>query len=255
MRHVLESWGARLAGSPAAAAQVADDKIEAQRRLRAAGLRVPRSRELVEAGGRNGLRFPLVLKRPFEHGSRGVVRVASGPDLAARARRWLAAGDGTLLAEEIVEGRELAAGVIEVDGHPHALPIVEVQLAKMGTYTRKMKWSDAALPIEEARLGQRAKEMIQTQALRAFQVLGLRDYARFDIRLATGGTPFFLEANVRPSIEDGTELRLAAELGGLALEGLVAAIIESAAYRFGDASLAARVRTAREGRGARRGHR
>ena len=42
---------------------------------------------------------------------------------------------------------------------------------------------------------------IEAMARRAFNVLGLRDYGRFDIRLSPGGTPFFLEANTTPSLE------------------------------------------------------
>ncbi|MBI4605481.1 MAG: ATP-grasp domain-containing protein [Planctomycetes bacterium] len=247
VRHWIEAWGGRLAGAPAAAAQASDDKILAQARLAAAGLRVPRSRVIARGASLDvdGLRFPLVLKRPFEHGSRGVLRIAGPKALREASARWLARGDGALLAEELVEGRELAVAVLEERGRPRALPAVEALLGAGSLYTARLKGSAGPLPIAPARLEPAEARRVARAALRAFRALELRDYARFDLRLEPDGTPYLLEANARPSVEDGTELRLAAELAGMSFPELLARVLENAAVRHGDAALARRLREAR----------
>jgi D-alanine-D-alanine ligase len=237
VRHTIEAWGGRLVGSTAAAAHAADDKIEARRRLEAAGLRVPRAavagspREARRAALELGL--PVMLKRPFEHGSRGVRRCDTAREVEAAARRWLEAGDLELLVEEFVAGRELAAAVVEVDGRPRALPTVEVHLRPGATYSARIKWAAGPLPIAAARLHRGERRAVEAAALRAFRALRLRDYARFDLRLPPDGRPCFLEANARPSVEPGTELRLAAALAGWSFPGLLAAILASAWRRHG----------------------
>ena len=61
------------------------------------------------------------------------------------------------------------------------------------------------------------EEDIGALARRAFEVLGLRDYARFDLRLTQSGTPFFLEANVTPSLEMGEAFARSAQVGRVGL--------------------------------------
>jgi D-alanine-D-alanine ligase len=217
VRHLIESWGGNLAGASAAAAQVADDKIEARRRLEAAGVPVaPLARG----------RFPAVVKRPFEHGSRGVALVRGPAELARAKERWK--GDGTLLVEAFVEGRELAVAVLE----GRVLPIVEVKVKTGAPYGEKHKWGRASGPsLAAAELPSRTRRRIEALARRAFEALALRDYARFDLRLDARGEPRFLEGNARPSVEDGTEFRLAAALAGLEGARLAERIFEAAARR------------------------
>lgn len=236
VRHTVEAWGGRLAGSPASAAHVSDDKVESGKRLLAAGLRVPASSVVSDPAELCRAAFPAVLKRPFEHGSRGVLLVENAAQASRAFKTWRSKGEHAILVEEFVEGRELAVSVLETAGGPEALPIVEVQLRER-TYSERAKWGRGPLPICEAQLSRSETKRIEGAALRAFRVLGLRDCGRFDIRLPGDGIPCFLEANARPSIEDGTELRLSGELAGLDLEALVATIMENAARRHGDGRL------------------
>jgi methylase of polypeptide subunit release factors len=70
-------------------------------------------------------------------------------------------------------------------------------------------------------------------ARRAFQALGLRDYARFDLRLSPGGTCFFLEANTTPSLEPLEALALSAKWAGLDYPALVERMLSAALRRYG----------------------
>ncbi len=241
-RHAVESWGGKLLGTGAAAAQVCDDKIEARLRLEAAGVRMPRARLL--RTGEERVSLPAVLKRPFEHGSRGVTLVRTIKELRRGARSYLAEGDGMLLAEEFVEGRELAVSVIERNGRPIALPPIEVAIPDGAIYGGDRKWDEGTEPARApALLAPPVQRRIAGAALRAFRALGLRDYARFDLRLAEDGLPRFLEANARPSVEPGSELRRAADLAGLDARRLLATLLASAARRHRLASLVEHLRS------------
>jgi D-alanine-D-alanine ligase len=241
VRHQIEAWGARLVGTGAADAQVCDDKIAARERLERAGLTVAPARVFTAAdlGREDGWTFPAVVKRPFEHGSRGVRRVEDRAGLDAVASRWIPK-DGALLVERFVAGRELALSVVEVADGPRCLPPVEVALAPDEIYTRQRKWKRDGPPLGAAGLTPAEVDPLRVAALAAFRALGLRDLARFDVRLAANG-PIFLEANVRPSVEPGLELPLAASLAGLPFVELARAVLLAAARRHGQGDILRRL--------------
>jgi release factor glutamine methyltransferase len=84
-----------------------------------------------------------------------------------------------------------------------------------------------------AELTERELAELRGLASRAFQALGLRDYARFDVRLSPGGSFFFLEANATPSLEPLEALALSARWAGLDYAALVEKILASALRRYG----------------------
>jgi D-alanine-D-alanine ligase len=234
VRHQLASWGARLVGADAAAAQLCDDKIAARERLRRAGLLVAEARVLAgrEPVAADGWTFPAVAKRPFEHGSRGVRRVEDASELEAVASRWRSKGDSALLVEEYVEGTELALSVIEFEDGPRALPAVEIDLPEGAMYTAMRKWGRRAACLREAALSPAGKGALREAAIAAFRALGLSDLARFDVRLAARG-PVFLEANARPSVEPGLALPFASSLLGLDFPAAARLVLLAAARRHG----------------------
>jgi methylase of polypeptide subunit release factors len=81
-------------------------------------------------------------------------------------------------------------------------------------------------------------ELLELEALSlaAFRVLGLRDYARFDVRRSPGGTFFFMEANITPSMEPEEALTLSARWAGMEFTALLERILASAAKRRTPAS-------------------
>lgn len=234
VRHQLASWGARLVGADAAAAQLCDDKIAARERLRDRGLRVAPARMVAmhEPLAGIGWTFPAVAKRPYEHGSRGVRRVDDRGELEAVASLWRGKGDAAILVEEFVEGRELALSVIEGEEGPLPLPPVEVVLPPGAIYTSRRKWGRRAAALRPAGISPAEAGTLREAALAAFRALGLADIARFDVRLDAGG-PVFLEANARPSVEPGLALPLSASILGLDFPAAARLTLLSAARRHG----------------------
>ncbi|MBI2920977.1 MAG: ATP-grasp domain-containing protein [Planctomycetes bacterium] len=224
LRRLLERWGCRLAGTAADPAGAADDKAEGHRRLERAGVRVPRWN--LVARGTPDLGFPLVVKPSLAHGSDGLMLVR---DAAAWSR--MRASHAPRLAEEFIEGRELTLTGIEVGGRLRWLPVVEVAIPAGGIYTHALKWGRANPRKTVPEIPAETLAALHRAAARAWRALRLRDYARFDLRLDAAGHVWFLEANVRPSVESGSELRVAAHAAGFAFTDLVACVLRNARAR------------------------
>jgi D-alanine-D-alanine ligase len=69
-------------------------------------------------------------------------------------------------------------------------------------------------------------------ALKAFQLMGCRDYARVDIRLSKENKPYILEVNPNPDISDDAGFSRSAKTYGYKFEELIGKIIECALERF-----------------------
>jgi hypothetical protein len=79
--------------------------------------------------------------------------------------------------------------------------------------------------------GATAATALQESAVTAFRALGLRDYARFDFRLAADGTPYLIEANPNPHLHSSSEFARAARAAGRTHPRTIREIVEHARSR------------------------
>ena len=243
VRLLLEMEGGRIVGSDSRACFLADDKIAAKARLAEAGIPVPpgvlfRSKEEIIP---SWLKPPLVLKPAFEHMSRGLGVARSVEEARTLAAGLLARHQQPLMVEMYIPGRELAVSLLEGPEGLEVLPPLEWRFEKRGpgVLTEDFKLKDLMGERRDAcraDLSPRMREDLETLSRRAFQVLGLRDYARFDLRLSPGGTFFFLEANTTPSLEPLEALALSAKWAGLDYPALVERMLSAALRRYGHPS-------------------
>jgi methylase of polypeptide subunit release factors len=180
---------------------------------------------------------PWVLKPAFEHMSRGLRLVRSeqeGRVLAAALRERF---HQPLLIETFLPGRELAVPVLAGAGGPGVLPVVEMRAAdRPGVLTEEFKRVEFHGVREDAApadLATREQEHLEELACKAFETLGLRDYARFDVRLSPGGVFYFLEANATPSMEPFEAFALSARWAGLEYPAVIERMLASALHRYG----------------------
>lgn len=236
VRLLLESRGGCIVGSDAKASFIADDKIAAKTKLSAAGIPTPpgivvtsREWELPQ-----WLQPPFVLKPAFEHMSRGLVLVQNESEVFRQTTELLHRFTQPVLIESYVPGRELSVPLLIGPTGIEVLPIVEWRLNTgdvllSETFKQVDPSADSIMPAD---LSLHVQSQIEDLARRAFEVLGLRDYARFDLRLTQNGTPFFLEANVTPSLETGEAFARAANWAGLPFPMLIERILQSARIRY-----------------------
>jgi len=221
---LFELLGIAYTGNRPLALSLCQKKPHAKALIAAAGLPVPRG-ILIEQGAAPAelpLRFPLIVKPAFDDASGGIDAGSVVRDRAALdARVQMVVGDHKMpaLIEEFIEGREIHCAILG-NKPPRALPLYEMQFkagavdnegrALPGIITYRAKWDpyskdhyamESACPAPD--LSGELAQKISEIAIRAFKVLGCRDYARVDMRLdARTNEPYILEVNPNPDLAD-----------------------------------------------------
>ncbi len=238
VRQILESAGAQIAGTDAQGCFLADNKIAAKERLSTFGLPVPPGIVFTRKGEEipPWLQPPLILKPAFEHMSRGLRIACTLPEAESAANEILALHKQPVLVESYISGRELAVSVLDGPDGLRVLPILEWVMGgrKDGVLTESFKLTEPPpnrRDAVQADLPPGKAAEFGALALAAFRALGLRDYARFDLRLSYAGHPFFLEANITPSLEPREALALSAFWAGLDYAGLIGTMLAAAQKR------------------------
>jgi D-alanine-D-alanine ligase len=190
------------------------------------------------------LNFPLIVKPSLEDASVGIENASVVENVAAlrkRVRHVLQNLDQPALVEEYIEGRELNVAVIG-NKRPIALPISEIDFStlpegypKIVTYNAK--WVEGTEEFDgtkgvcpanvSAEIERKAKEI----ALKAYKIMGLRDYGRIDMRLDKDGRLFVLEVNPNPDISDSAGFARSARSYGLTPTEAINRIVEYALER------------------------
>jgi D-alanine-D-alanine ligase len=238
--------GIPYTGSPPLALALCQRKGLAKQILKANDIPTPRFR-LVSAEPipkLSGLRYPLIVKPAWEDASAGISESSVVDDRAGLERQvrfiWEKFNQPALI-EEYIEGRELGVSVIG-NSPPRMLPVEEMDFTGVPEGSRRIisfesKWD----PLHEdflkgtlvcpAKLSRAVLRRVKALALRTFRVMGLRDYARIDLRLDAQNRLFVLEANPNPDLTAGVAFMASAEAAGMTFSGALRFFVEEALAR------------------------
>ncbi len=192
------------------------------------------------------LKLPLVVKPLREEASRGLSQasiVDSEEALIERVKFIHENLKRDVIVEEYIDGRELYASVIG-NRRPRVLPLRELRFGeycedepRIATY--KAKWDYdyrerwGIKNVFAGRLPEGLVEKIEDVCKRAYKVLEMRCYARFDIRVTADSKIYILEANANPCLDQYDELGQSAEKGGIPYNMLIQKIIALGLNRKG----------------------
>lgn len=242
IREVLDLLDLPYVGAGPDACRVAFDKPTAKAAVRMAGLTTPpwvalpketfhdlgASAVLERIVSRLGL--PLFVKPARGGSALGAGAVRKADDLPAAMVECFAYGD-TALIERHVEGTEIAVGVIDLGEGPRALPAVEI-VPDGGVYDYAARYTPGRAEFfAPARLDDETRTRVEQTAVRAHQILHLRDLSRTDLIVSPDGTIHFLEVNVAPGMTDTSTLPMAVEAAGLELGPLCHDLLHAASKR------------------------
>lgn len=239
VRLLLEAHSVKLIGSDSRACFLCDDKAAARARLINAGIPVPPG--IVVRGedwaAPSWLVPPLILKPVYSHMSRGIALADTIDDAKKISNEMFARLREPVLIESYIAGRELAVSVIEGNEGLLVLTPFEWLPAVETMYeTEQFKALEQKAGRDDCRpaaLSEEANDIIVRQARLAFQTLGMRHYGRFDIRISSGGTFYFLEANTTPSFEPAESFAFSANWSGFSYEALLGHLIRYASIQYG----------------------
>ncbi len=235
-------------GAPAITLGICQRKMLTKQILMANGIPTPRFKRYSKNSipKRHGLKYPIIVKPAREDASTGIENesvVTNREDLLNRVQHIIEDYEQSALVEEFIDGRELNVSVIG-DAEPVALPISEIDFSEVPPHLHKIvsyqsKWDPShesyhtAYPVCPADIPKTIAKRAQQIAVRAFQVMGCRDYARIDMRLGKDRKLYVLEVNPNPDLAPEVGFMRSAEVYGLSFGESLKKIVELALARGG----------------------
>ena len=190
------------------------------------------------------LKYPLIVKPIREGSSKGLRKdsVVSDRESLERAVRWIHENfNEAALVEEFIDGKEVTIGLLEEEDILRVFPIIEIDFSNLPEgverfYSDRVKnqgYDRYVIYHIPARLSKSMENTLKEAAKRVFKVLGLRDYARMDVRIKNDKY-YVLDVNSLPLLVPGySDILKMAEADGLSYDDLVLKIVQSARRRYG----------------------
>ena len=247
---LLELLALRYTGNDLLALALCLHKQRTKDVLRAHDVPTPAYRYLADrdavaaaAPALEGLDYPWFVKLAREDASVGITEanvVHGARQLRERALAMMEEFDQGVLAERYVEGREINASLLGAFGtDPQVLPLHEIDFSAMPSdrpniVSYAAKWDEGhvdyvgtkSVPLRDATP---ALVAAVTRVVRAaWHALGLRGYARVDLRIDRASAPWVIDVNPNPDLSPDAGFARAAAAAGLDYGALVARIAELA---------------------------
>ncbi|MCC6336365.1 MAG: ATP-grasp domain-containing protein [Myxococcales bacterium] len=245
---LFDELGFPYTGSDAYALAITLDKQLTKLILREEGVRTPGWQFIEKLSDLkpDDLHFPVIVKPNFEGSSKGISQdsVAESVDaLRMKVQQALARYPAGVLVEEFIGGKDLAVPFLEsVDNDfSGVLAPVEYEIAAGASSARRYEIYDYELKTSgdslvtvraPANITEEMSDRLRKISRAIFQKLDCKDLGRIDFRLSDAGVPYFLEVNALPSLQQGAGIYASAALDGLHFDGVLDAVIQSAARRF-----------------------
>jgi D-alanine-D-alanine ligase len=253
---ICEFYGIPYSGSDPFTLALCLDKARTKEILRANGVptadwALARGAGDVERIVARGWTYPLFAKPVHEGSSKGITErnlAADAPALRAIVHELLERYEQPVLIETFLPGAEFTCGVLGNGAGARVLPIVGMNFDSLPAgalpiygFEAKWLWDRPENPLDifscPARITDALRAEIEDVVLRAYTVLGCRDWSRVDVRLDAANRANIVEVNPLPGIlpdpADNSCLPKAARAAGLDYDALIGAALEAAAARQG----------------------
>jgi D-alanine-D-alanine ligase len=241
---LVRMMGFPLTGSPALALGLTRYKGMCASLLAGAGIPIPPNTALLEtvsAVDRHPWQFPLIVQPSQEHAGIGLDRhsvVSSKTALRAKVREVIHTYRQPALVQRFLTGREFNVGVIG-GNRLRALPLAEVDYTELPTdippiMSYAAKWLENTAEYQHtsivcpADVDPELARHIESVAVQAFRAVGGRGYGRVDMRLDEFDSPYVLEVNCNPCLDESMGLARSAERAGITYPQLLQLIVRAA---------------------------
>ncbi len=245
---VLEMLGIPYSGSDPQCLAICLDKPLPNKMVASAGVAIPKCQVITNRGQLRRMNwsefpFPAFVKPVHEGSSKGVrlgSRVENPEQIAEQVEKLLECYQQPVMVEEFIAGDEVTVGVVG-NSPPRILGIMRILPKRKGAYfvyslEVKRDWEEMVDYECPARLEAEVLQSIMNSSLKAFEVLGCRDFARLDFRVSSEGMPYFLEINPLPGLNPkSSDLVIMARKMGWTYEALISALLDAALERYRDA--------------------
>lgn len=223
----LDLMGIKYTGTDFASSSIAMNKAISKELFAYYDIPTPMGIYVRKGEKYNWNHYPCVVKVNNGGSSVGVSIVHSPKDMDAAFENALLYGDEVII-EQYIKGREFSVGVI--DGK--ALPVIEISPIT-GFYDYKNKYQAGnAIETCPADLDEVLSKKMQDIAVRVFEALRLKTYARMDFLMNDKNEIFCLEANTLPGMTPTSLLPQEAKAVGIDFEELCDMIIDISLKKY-----------------------
>jgi len=222
-------------GSGAKACKIAMDKNITKLIAKSVGIPTPNWVSLkrnvnngMQLQDNNSLKFtyPFVVKPVDEGSTLGLTIVREESELEDAISLGYEFCD-EILIEEFIPGKEITVGIL--DNKP--LPIIEIK-PHHNLYDYDCKYTEGMSDyIVPAELSNSIERSLSEDALKIYETIDCRHYARVDFRLNDEGQHYLLEINTLPGMTSTSLLPKAAIAAGLEFPDLIDTIIKLASIK------------------------
>jgi D-alanine-D-alanine ligase len=246
---LLDVMGLPYTGSRTEAVFLTSHKILAKERMSLAGLPTPQWIGPFPMGVPSVYHLPVavkedlwIIKSLWEHGSSGLddnklISATSRDELKETILRRTPVLGRPCFGELFIYGREFNISILGTPGGPRVLPPAEIIFenfseGKTPIVGYRAKWDTASYEYHHtpgrfdfSPDDRPILSMVQSLALRCWEIFGLEGYARVDFRVDDKRQPWILEVNSNPCLSPDAGFMAAAMKGGLTFEDTIKEII------------------------------
>ena len=227
LQAILSSKKLTYTGSGPKSSRCAFDKRASKEAFIAAGITTAKAIEFDSTTNCKQLRKELAyiankfVIKPATQGSSVGVSIVTGTKAAIKGAKKCLKEFGNCIIEEFISGRELTVGIVG----GRVLPIIEIKIAT-GFYDYKAKYvNEKTEYLFDSITDENIKAWINNAAMRCFEVLGCKDFARVDFILGDDGRLYAIELNTIPGFTLHSLMPKAAEYAGISMPQLCMSIV------------------------------
>jgi D-alanine-D-alanine ligase len=235
---VMELLNIPFTGSSAAALMATTDKHLMKLALEAGGLKTPRA--FLFSGEKvvtfSPMRFPVIMKPQYQDASIGIDQesVVTDPTILEKTLRQFHKMYGPIIVEEFIEGREFNVSLLGSSA-PEVMPVAEIDFSGLPDSLFKIvgyraKWEPDSIEYHQTRrifpeLPAEVARKISAASIQCYQLFGLRDYGRVDLRLDKNDNAYILEINANPCLSPDAGFPAAVQKSGRDYQAMVAKLV------------------------------
>lgn len=230
-------------GSGTEAMFITSNKLVGKSFLEASGITTPKAYTLSSLKKAAPAKGRYIVKSVWEHASIGmsqdsVFTAKRASEIISMLEKAEKRIKGGCFCEEYIDGREFNAAILAGPDGPQVLPPAEILFVNYPAGKPKIvdyraKWAtDSFEYLNTDRsfdFGPEDKMIIKSikaTAIKCWNLLGLKGYARVDFRVDESGKPWVLEINANPCLSPDGGFAVASALVGLNFSMIVKRIIE-----------------------------
>jgi D-alanine-D-alanine ligase len=186
--------------------------------------------------------YPLIVKPNAEGSSKGISDRSvckNETELKALLAEDREKYEGDFLLESYIDGREFTIGLLGNGEEIRVFEPMEIIYKKLRgeykvySYEVKRNFKDYISYQCPPEINKEQSEKLKGSALKAYKVLGCRDFARIDFRMDEKGEVYFIEANPLPGLAPNySDYPMLAKFNGLDYDTLVLKILQAALRRY-----------------------